>query len=68
MNSETRIKIKIIWIFLFLLLGFLFLDRVLFPIALFEFPNELEWDTSPWYNFLHKRKTFILKKMKREFS
>ncbi|EMM84141.1 hypothetical protein LEP1GSC037_3658 [Leptospira interrogans str. 2006001854] len=46
----------------------LFLDRVLFPIALFEFPNELEWDTSPWYNFLHKRKTFILKKMKREFS
>nr|WP_017853731.1 hypothetical protein [Leptospira interrogans] len=62
MNSETRIKIKIIWIFLFLLLGFLFLDRVLFPIALFEFPNELEWDTSPWYNFLHKRKNIHFEK------
>ncbi|EQA61720.1 hypothetical protein [Leptospira alexanderi] len=56
MNPETRVKIKTIWISLLLLLGFLFLDRVLFPIALFEFPNELEWDTSPWYNFLHKQR------------
>ncbi|EMJ96633.1 hypothetical protein [Leptospira alstonii] len=62
MNSETRIKIKTIWISLLLLLGFLFLDRVLFPIALFEFPNELEWDTSPWYNFLYHRRNIRFEK------
>ncbi|MBM9500698.1 hypothetical protein JWG44_10615 [Leptospira sp. 201903071] len=56
MNSESRVKFKTFWISLLLLLGFVFLDRVIFPIALFEFPNELEWDTSPWYNFLHKRR------------
>ncbi|MDV6236272.1 hypothetical protein CH379_011615 [Leptospira ellisii] len=55
MNSETRLKLKTIWISLLLLFGFVFVDRIVFPIALFEFPNELEWDTSPWYNFLHKR-------------
>ncbi|EMY78613.1 hypothetical protein LEP1GSC060_3917 [Leptospira weilii serovar Ranarum str. ICFT] len=62
MNSETQIKIKTIWISLLLLLGFLFLDRVLFPIALFEFPNELEWDTSPWYNFLYHRRNIRFEK------
>ncbi|EMY13632.1 hypothetical protein LEP1GSC043_4586 [Leptospira weilii str. Ecochallenge] len=62
MNSETRVKIKTIWISLLLLLGFVFLDRVLFPIALFEFPNELEWDTSPWYNFLHKQRNIRFEK------
>ncbi|AYV57968.1 hypothetical protein EFP84_20325 [Leptospira kmetyi] len=56
MNSESKLKLKTIWISLLLLLGFIFIDRILFPIALFEFPNELEWDTSPWYNFLHKRR------------
>ncbi|PJZ57346.1 hypothetical protein [Leptospira barantonii] len=56
MNSESKLKIKTIWISLLLLLGFVFIDRILFPIVLFEFPNELEWDTSPWYNFLHKRR------------
>ncbi|MBW0435348.1 hypothetical protein HGB47_17210 [Leptospira yasudae] len=56
MNSESKVKLKTIWISLLLLLGFIFIDRILFPIALFEFPNELEWDTSPWYNFLHKRR------------
>ncbi|RHX89172.1 hypothetical protein [Leptospira stimsonii] len=56
MNSESKVKFKTFWISLLLLLGFVFLDRVIFPIALFEFPNELEWDTSPWYNFLHKRR------------
>lgn len=56
MNSESQVKFRTFWISLLLLLGFIFLDRVIFPIALFEFPNELEWDTSPWYNFLHKRR------------
>ncbi|XDD52400.1 hypothetical protein AB3N59_18875 [Leptospira sp. WS92.C1] len=55
MNSESKLKLKTLWVSLTLLLGFVFLDRILFPIALFQFPNELEWDTSPWYNFLHKR-------------
>ncbi|MBM9576174.1 hypothetical protein JWG45_03315 [Leptospira sp. 201903070] len=61
MNSESRLKFKTFCISLLLLLGFVFLDRVIFPIALFEFPNELEWDTSPWYNFLHKRRNISFK-------
>ncbi|MCP5502364.1 MAG: hypothetical protein H7A25_20880 [Leptospiraceae bacterium] len=32
------------------------IDRLLFSYLYFQFPNELEWDTSPWYNFLHKIK------------
>ncbi|AOP36511.1 hypothetical protein A0128_21115 [Leptospira tipperaryensis] len=62
MNSESQIKFKTFWISLLLLFGFVFLDRVIFPIALFEFPNELEWDTSPWYNFLHKRRDIHFEK------
>lgn len=50
-----RIRVKIILTVFFSLSIFLFLDRFLFPEILFRIPNELEWDTSPWYNFLRKR-------------
>ncbi|MEM7183451.1 MAG: hypothetical protein AAF518_21260, partial [Spirochaetota bacterium] len=33
----------------------LVLDRILVARLFFYIPNELGWDTSPWYNFLHKR-------------
>lgn len=53
--KETSIKVRIVYIS-FLLFGFfLLLDRILLPEILFGVPNELEWDTSPWFNFLEKR-------------
>lgn len=39
----------------------LVLDLVIFQILYFKIPNQLEWDTSPWYNFLHKRKSIRFK-------
>lgn len=38
------------------------LDVFLFSYLFFKFPNELEWDTSPWYNFLEKTKSISFKK------
>jgi hypothetical protein len=32
------------------------LDWLLLEKLYFLIPNEMEWDTSPWYNFLHHRK------------
>lgn len=32
------------------------LDNFIFDYLFYKFPNELEWDTSPWYNFQHKIK------------
>ncbi|TGN02326.1 hypothetical protein [Leptospira dzoumogneensis] len=49
-------KTKILLVFVSCILGFLFIDRFLFQSLLFSVPNEMEWDTSPWYNFLRKRK------------
>ncbi|TGK03432.1 hypothetical protein EHO58_13495 [Leptospira selangorensis] len=49
-------KIKILLVFVYCSLFFLFIDRFLFQNLLFSVPNEMEWDTSPWYNFLRKRK------------
>ncbi|TGL88380.1 hypothetical protein EHQ68_10290 [Leptospira congkakensis] len=36
--------------------GILFLDRLIFSELYFLFPNETEWDSSPWYNFIDKTK------------
>ncbi|GBF51824.1 hypothetical protein LPTSP4_33620 [Leptospira ryugenii] len=32
------------------------LDHVIFDYLFFKFPNEMEWDSSHWYNFLSLRK------------
>ncbi|TGL59017.1 hypothetical protein [Leptospira sarikeiensis] len=50
-----RIKFKVLLVSVFCLSLFLVFDRVIFKNLLFILPNELEWDTSPWYNFLRKR-------------
>lgn len=34
------------------------LDYFFFSFLFLKFPNEMEWDTSPWYNFLHSTKNF----------
>ena len=51
---------KILVFFLAGTLATLGLDRILVGNLFFYFPNELEWDTSPWYNFLHHRKQIRL--------
>ncbi|TGK01858.1 hypothetical protein EHQ53_15415 [Leptospira langatensis] len=54
--KNTPIKIKILYITLILFAAFAVLDRFLLDQVLFGFPNEQEWDTSPWFNFLEKRR------------
>jgi len=45
-----------------LIISFLFLislqalDWILMEVLYFKLPNYTEWDTSPWYNFIHHRK------------
>ncbi|WP_210413078.1 hypothetical protein [Leptospira semungkisensis] len=50
-----RIQFKILIAFIYCISIFLFFDRFIFKNLIFQIPNELEWDTSPWYNFLRKR-------------
>lgn len=50
------IKIKIAFASVSLFFSVILVDFICFDTLLFYFPNELEWDTSPWYNFLHKTK------------
>ena len=49
-------KKKIIIISLFLITSLKIFDWILFENMYFKIPNEMEWDTSPWYNFLDYRK------------
>ena len=55
-NLSLKKKIPILIILFVLIL--VTLDWLFFSFLFFKFPNELEWDTSPWYNFIHKRKNF----------
>ncbi|TGK08927.1 hypothetical protein EHO60_12920 [Leptospira fletcheri] len=54
--NEKKTKVRVLFLSIAFLLSFFFLDRIIFSSILFNFPNELEWDTSPWYNFLEKRR------------
>ena len=38
----------------------IFLDWFVFSFLFLKIPNELEWDTSPWYNFLQKKENLKL--------
>jgi len=49
------VKTKAILVTFVLLLQVLLLDFLLFEKLLLNFPNEMEWDTSHWYNFAHAR-------------
>lgn len=42
-----------------------FLDWFVFSFLFLKFPNELEWDTSPWYNFLQKKENLNFTKDKK---
>lgn len=54
--KKLSIKQKIPLV-LVLFFAFVFsLDFFIFEYLFYKFPNELEWDTSPWYNFQHKVK------------
>jgi hypothetical protein len=49
------LRFKVIIIFLLFILSVSLLDKLIFNKLLYSFPNELEWDTSHWYNFQHSR-------------
>jgi hypothetical protein len=49
------LKAKFMLITCTLFLTVLILDYLVFQILFFKFPNEMEWDTSHWYNFAHLR-------------
>ena len=43
----------------------IFLDWFVFSFLFLKIPNELEWDTSPWYNFLQKKENLKFTKDKK---
>ncbi len=49
------LRFKVIIIFLLFIFSVSLLDKLIFNKLLYSFPNELEWDTSHWYNFQHSR-------------
>ncbi|WP_210415131.1 hypothetical protein [Leptospira biflexa] len=55
-QSLLGIKWKVFIATIVLLCGTFLLDRILFFELYFLFPNETEWDSSPWYNFIYKTK------------
>ncbi|MDF3819876.1 hypothetical protein P3G55_08205 [Leptospira sp. 96542] len=55
-------KLKFVLLFIGLIGSTFILDRLIFVSLFFQIPNEMEWDSSPWYNFLHK--SYSLKKEK----
>lgn len=55
-QSRLGIKTKVFLTTIALLGGVFFLDTLIFSKLYFLFPNETEWDSSPWYNFIYKTK------------
>ncbi|XDD56241.1 hypothetical protein AB3N62_18045 [Leptospira sp. WS4.C2] len=55
-KSHLGLRWKVFFVTCGLFVGILLLDRILFFDLYFKFPNETEWDSSPWYNFIHKTK------------
>ncbi|WP_411821485.1 hypothetical protein [Leptospira sp. 'Mane'] len=52
----NSLKFRAFAIFILLSGATLVLDYIIFDKLYFLFPNEMEWDTSPWYNFEKKRR------------
>ncbi|BDA80856.1 hypothetical protein LPTSP3_g37860 [Leptospira kobayashii] len=52
----ASLKFKAFAIFILLSGATFFLDYLVFEKLYFLFPSEMEWDTSPWYNFEKKRR------------
>ncbi|MCB1178843.1 MAG: hypothetical protein KDK36_14755, partial [Leptospiraceae bacterium] len=55
--EKINLKTKVILIVISFISLVVYFDKLIFGKYYFLFPNEMEWDTSPWYNFLHKTKT-----------
>ncbi|WP_246051939.1 hypothetical protein [Leptospira idonii] len=53
---RTSLKARAFALFVLLFGATLVLDYLVFNQLYFYLPNEMEWDTSPWYNFEKKRK------------
>lgn len=64
MNIQN-LKIKILLYTTVFISSILLLDWFIFSFLFLKFPNELEWDTSPWYNFLQKKETIQFAKDKK---
>ena len=52
---EFKAKISFLFYSIIFVILLVLVDRIIFQKFFFQIPNYLEWDTSPWYNFLHKR-------------
>jgi hypothetical protein len=61
--DKLSLKLRILVIIFSFLLTVLSLDQLIFGILVHKFPNLMEWDTSPWYNFLNKTKKITQKSL-----
>jgi len=52
--ASYKAKVAVVTFALFI--ATFFLDYLIFEKVLFSIPNEMEWDTSHWYNFAYARK------------
>ncbi|MCB1191254.1 MAG: hypothetical protein H7A23_19240 [Leptospiraceae bacterium] len=59
---RTNLKFKFLILSLLFFIILFSLDFFLSHFLYLKFPNQLEWDTSPWYNFLHKNYSIRFKK------
>ncbi|HMV41564.1 MAG TPA: hypothetical protein PK079_17470 [Leptospiraceae bacterium] len=64
--SQNNLKIQILWRVGLFIISILFLDWFFFSYLFLKIPNELEWDTSPWYNFLQKKETISFPENKKK--
>lgn len=48
-------RLRVLVIVLSFILSVVYIDFLVFSKWIFQFPNELEWDTSHWYNFQENR-------------
>ncbi len=55
----TSIRVRIIFFVLLFITSVYTLDTLVFYKLAYSFPNEMEWDTSHWYNFQHSRTNMI---------
>jgi hypothetical protein len=63
--APQNLKSKILLSILAFCSVVLLLDWFVFSFLFLKFPNELEWDTSPWYNFLQKKENLNFSKNKK---
>lgn len=54
------LRFRVLAILFLFILSVVYIDYLVFSKWIFQFPNELEWDTSHWYNFQHSRKQLTL--------